>query len=63
MNNALIIWCHKAKFSITMYEHIWFISNNCESYSIIIYSDYLSSLSSISYDLMGLVANLRATLS
>lgn len=63
MDNALIIWCHKAKSSIIVYEHLWFISNNCESYPIIIYPDYLSSLSSISYDLMGFVANLKAMLS
>jgi len=63
MDNALIVWCHKAKSAITLCEHLWFIPNNCESYPIIICSDYLPSLSSICYDLTGLVANIRAVLS
>lgn len=63
MDNALIIQYHKAKASVTMYEHLGFVSNNRDSYPIIIHSDYLPHLSSVSCDLMGLLLNLKATFS
>lgn len=63
MDNSLIIWCHKAKSSITVYEHLWFPHNNSEPYPAIIYSNYLSNLSSTSCALMGFMANLGMNLS
>lgn len=63
MDSALIAWCHKAKSSVTMYEHLSFIPNSSESYPIVIHYYYLSTLSSTSYALMGLMANLTLSLS
>lgn len=63
MDNAVIIWCHKAKSSGTTYEHLLFLPTNSESYPVVIHSDYLTTLSSTSYTLMGLMANLTVNLS